>query len=946
MESRLLHPGFGEQNRQNLIHNWLHKKVGDVVAGWRTSAGLADLYLTNRRIIIEVKKGGRLKDGPHKLGTGSQNESAFNQVERYILAERERERLYPEDDITDHPWLGIITDAVRWWVWEWPPASRGDSFQKNHAWQGTTLTKYNIEHLANLFDRTVGKDWAPADPSYLFEDTLKRLRDTYEREKDVPATITQKGLWLQQLRASGNAPVSDIDEIFIRHTLLILITRLIARTIHSTNNVTAGFVQWVREDDIVFESLVGIIHRHDWRRRSTDILRSLYEHYIPSAHRRSFGEYYTPDWLAEKICMDIIDDAYIEEQIANFRRGETVMGVLDPCCGSGTFLVHTINRIIQSEAMSKSMLSEHQKTDFLTEMIHGIDIHPVAVEMARVNVLRLLPTADPCSINIYQGDSMLISRSEGSILSVGGENMFLKSPGGRDLVIPKNFLKSNDNIRVFVESAKGGIELPRGIGDELTDDEKEMVREAHHSMTEIIRNEQNGVWYWYIVNQAAPILLSEKKVGRIVSNPPWVALQEIQDATRKSEILRIAKDKGLFVGGTVAGKFDIAMLAVHRAMNLYLMGEKAGWVLPQGAMLGAGNWEKLTKRYEGRIMEMWDLGRLPFHNTPTCVVLAGRSDTPVRKTYRMSEGVKRVRSLESWNDVERKVRVVNRLVFPKRASYYTGRHGASLQPMCLVRVETQQTEGDNIRFTTYATFKQPWKKLGSRSGVVPASFVRNTLIRSGMFPFYVSLGSNIIPILNTGEWDPARNDNKYWKTAQSLYARNRGLGKNTPKTLENCLDHMRKLSKQMGIKNCRVSYNSSGDYLYAAVIPKDVVCGVGVVSVETAGLDEARFLVALLNASCLHDAFVAARKTDRDFHLHILKSVPLPRFDAANKIHQIICKTSQKCEKIAQETYTMHPEYGDFKMRATIRSTLQKAGLQHELRAAITKILPDYIGPG
>ena len=42
------------------------------------------------------------------------------------------------------------------------------------------------------------------------------------------------------------------------------------------------------------------------------------------------------DWLAEKICLETIDDGFIQEQLDYFNSGEPVHGVLDPACGSGT----------------------------------------------------------------------------------------------------------------------------------------------------------------------------------------------------------------------------------------------------------------------------------------------------------------------------------------------------------------------------------------------------------------------------------------------------------------------------------------------------------------------------------------------------------------------------------------------------------------------------------
>lgn len=947
-ESRLLSSaGSGETNRQNHIQNWLYYRgVVNVEASYPTSEGPADLYLPNRRCIIEVKRATRLGGGPHKRGTGSKtSESAYEQLERYILAERKRERLYLDDeDKQGLPWLGIVTDSSRWWAWEWPPVGQGNYVQKNNTWNGTLLKKQNVDLLAKLFDREVGKEWAPINPAPLFGDAYESLKELYEKEKDVPATITQYGLWLQQLEAGGNAPTHDIAEMFVRHTLLILITRLITRTITQENDITAGFVQWVPKDSGFLRTLGGIIDSYNWRQQSTDILRSLYDGFIPHKQRKLFGEYYTPDWLAERICNEVIDEKYIEDQIVNFRGRKTVMGVLDPCCGSGTFLVHAINRIRRSKIMQNSALSKSEYADFMAQMIHGIDIHPVAIEIARVNILRLIPTINPTSIQIYQGDSMMITKSENTVLSNGGENILLESPRGTKLVIPKNFLRSNDDIRALVESAKSQTNLPPGLGVRLNNVETEWLNEAHSTLTKIIREEQNGVWYWFIINQAAPILLCEKKVGRIVSNPPWVSLQEIRNESRRDAIIRIAKEQKLYVGKETAGRFDIAMLAVSRCMELYLEGNRSGWVLPQGAMLGAGNWDKLGSKLSGKITDLWDWGRLPFPNTPTCTILVGKRNTPQCITYRKRVGRPRIMPVARWDLVMSQLEKRTRRVFPDAKSEYVGTHGASLQPKCLVRVATETREDDKIRFTTEATFKEPWKKLGSRNGLVPSKFVRDTLISSGMFPFYAVYGRNIIPILDNGEWDADRTQNEYWNTAQSLYKRNMGKGKNTPKTLECRLDYNGGLTKQLESQpEYRVAYNSVGDYLYAAVIPGATICGVGMVSVYAGGHEEARFLSALLNARCLHDAFVSAQKTDRNFHLHILNRRPLPHFVAKNETHKEIVRMAIKCEALAKKTYRNNRDLGEFAMRAKMRHVLHESGLQRQLYDCIRAILPDYV---
>ena len=72
-----------ESDRRSYIRQWL-ASVGVPNSAMReeyhTAAGPIDLYLTNRRVVIEVKGGGRLDDGPDVRGTGSsRDESAMEQ---------------------------------------------------------------------------------------------------------------------------------------------------------------------------------------------------------------------------------------------------------------------------------------------------------------------------------------------------------------------------------------------------------------------------------------------------------------------------------------------------------------------------------------------------------------------------------------------------------------------------------------------------------------------------------------------------------------------------------------------------------------------------------------------------------------------------------------------------------------------------------------------------
>ncbi len=138
-------------------------------------------------------------------------------------------------------------------------------------------------------------------------------------------------------------------------------------------------------------------NRFKLRQINTDILKGLYELLIDPAQRHDLGEYYTPDWLAEGIVETVITKPLKDR-------------VIDPACGSGTFLFHAVRRLLAfSENAAKAGADA---VALACEKIAGIDIHPVAVIFARAtHLLALQPTlitGRPPSfgIPVYLGDAL------------------------------------------------------------------------------------------------------------------------------------------------------------------------------------------------------------------------------------------------------------------------------------------------------------------------------------------------------------------------------------------------------------------------------------------------------------------------------------------------------------------------------------------------------------
>jgi type I restriction-modification system DNA methylase subunit len=132
-----------------------------------------------------------------------------------------------------------------------------------------------------------------------------------------------------------------------------------------------------------------------------DLLKKLYQYLVPKSIKHDLGEYYTPDWLAEYLLNRLSDN------------GNPDIRVLDPACGSGTFLTLVLKKIM------KQLSSATGNSDMLKKILEnviGFDINPIAVLAARTNYLIGISCLaklgeDEIEIPIYQSDSVLTPRT-------------------------------------------------------------------------------------------------------------------------------------------------------------------------------------------------------------------------------------------------------------------------------------------------------------------------------------------------------------------------------------------------------------------------------------------------------------------------------------------------------------------------------------------------------
>lgn len=100
------------------------------------------------------------------------------------------------------------------------------------------------------------------------------------------------------------------------------------------------------------------------------------------AQRKSSGSYYTSRTLANQLVKDSL--AYYDEQ--RFAQLDDFPKVIDPCCGSGNFLLQ-LYLFLKNKGLQLGVAQSTVEKKLLTHIIYGCDIDPTAVLLSKINLL-------------------------------------------------------------------------------------------------------------------------------------------------------------------------------------------------------------------------------------------------------------------------------------------------------------------------------------------------------------------------------------------------------------------------------------------------------------------------------------------------------------------------------------------------------------------------------
>jgi len=136
---------------------------------------------------------------------------------------------------------------------------------------------------------------------------------------------------------------------------------------------------------------------------SPEVLGHVFENLIRGPRRREQGTYYTPLPIANKQ-VGMAFDAFLGKGRVDLERLRT-MRILDPSCGSGTYLVSAFQRLLrhrlaiapESERFNGKLFN--LKRQIVQENLYGVDINPMAIRLTEVrlwlNMIQDLEITDP-----------------------------------------------------------------------------------------------------------------------------------------------------------------------------------------------------------------------------------------------------------------------------------------------------------------------------------------------------------------------------------------------------------------------------------------------------------------------------------------------------------------------------------------------------------------------
>jgi len=411
-----------------------------------------------------------------------------------------------------------------------------------------------------------------------------------------------------------------------------------------TNYIEADYFSWYLNewDKELANIIIEIINKLSYYEVGTaeleperiqDLFKKLYQYLVPQKIRRNLGEYYTPEWLAELLMNEM-----------NYY-GDPDKRILDPSCGSGTFLVLALKKA--REYREKHFLDIGETLEKITKNIVGFDLNPLAVLASRTNYLIAIGDylrqrkTEKITIPVFLADSILVERKK----TLYKEVYVLKTIVG-EFHVPISVIENkllSDTLTIIEDCVKNQYTidaLKKRLQKEIygiKEKEIEILIDLFKLLSQLEKKEKDKIWLRILKNSFAPLF--EEKFDCIIGNPPWINWENLPSNYR--EITKGLWEKyGLIEKSQGAGlgriRRDISSLFTVRCFSEYLNNDGIlGFLIPFNILKsqGGSGFRKFIA-YNTEIIKIEELSELyPFegatNRTGLLILKNGKSDFPV-----------------------------------------------------------------------------------------------------------------------------------------------------------------------------------------------------------------------------------------------------------------------------------------------------------------------------
>ncbi len=870
-----------------------------------------------------------------------------------------------------HRYVGVLTDGIEFRTYvlnEAKEAKEVDRFIITSAdpdvaflWFDSYL--FSCQHIEPTADDIVQRFGVDSPTFQLAQQTLTRLLSAIEDNTELDVW---RGQWKALLSKVYGSDIAD-DDLFIRHTYLsqfakmLLFAALEGRPAHNevplivtgeafhnhgvSNIGENDFFSWMLMEEIRKESidmllaLSAELQVYDLSAIRQDLLKQLYQNLVDPETRHDLGEYYTPDWLAQ-LTLEEID----------YRAPQSL---LDPACGSGTFLFNAIRRLADQGLRGRELV------EFALNNIVGTDIHPLAVTIARINCLLALsehigtdnsdgdvpplpvfladaligpltyrgPEAVPIAVDIENDEEFRIPLASATDADKLTKTIDYMDDMAKLVVSPQQAEQMGKIFRKWVQDIYSGL---------TNTTFRNLWGENFKLLVKLIRDGRDSIWAYILKNLSRPLVLAEKGFDVVVGNPPWLAYRYINSPVWQDEVKSLYIHYQLIDSGDVKlfTQMDLSTLFFAHSKDRYLKdGGTLAFVMPRSVLTGAKQHRPFQRQGMTRILDVGDVS--PLFNVPAAVLIQSdgniaKSNIPT-KTYQATFEKHELPLLEAEPLLTTDDTVTN-FVDPKiRSIYYYElfAQGASLVPrnLCFVRpaglpnmpiVETDPELDKDA--------KAPWRMENLRQsemkleGQASAPYIYATLLSKHLLPFgYQKLNMVALParqneegklemledVLQFAATGHIRDFNTWFDKTNKFWDKH----KKTDITLSERYDYHKLLTKQNATDRYRVIYGGSGTNIASCVLEtnfedlriyrrrvRQFVVDTKTYYYAPDSLEEAHYLCAFLNAPYVNESIKQHQSQglwgERDIHRTPFEACAIPIFEANNPDHLELARLS------------------------------------------------------